>query len=199
MKFRRIPIFLAVLMASAFAVEQVNGQVARPTATATDFRVRDIKKDLIKAPTYGAGTSEIGGGRPSTLHTDWLRIEAQFESRPEWADDVTVKFHVLMGDGADRRLFSGEMTHINVQKGQQHYSAMYMHPNTVRRFGNGRVVAVAVQLFYQGRLMDQRSEPTSNERWWEKFSPTAGYVLSPLQTPWAPLAPERYAPIKPTP
>lgn len=174
------------------------GQAQRgPVDPPKEFRLRAIRQELVKAPSYGGAAGELGG-RPSTLYSDWLRIEVQFDSRPEWADDVLLKFYVLMGEGKERKMFSGEVTHINVQKGQQHYSAMFVHPNTVRRFGAGKVQAVAVQVFYQGRLMDQKTD-VNVDRWWEQFSPVPGYVLNPLQSPWSVIAGERYEPIKATP
>lgn len=159
------------------------------------FRIRNIRKELVKAPGYNV---DMGGGRPATIYQDWLRVEVQFDSRPDWADDVQIKYYVLLSDDGKYKLFSGELTHVNVQKGQ-HYSAMFVHPNTVQRFGRGRVTAVAVQLFYQGKLMDQLSEPSANKRWWEDYSPVQGYVLSPLLTPWSVAASDRYEPIKATP
>jgi hypothetical protein len=166
-------------------------------STAAPFRIKNIRKELAKAPNYQTSGGDLGG-RTASLYQDWLKIEVEFDSRPVWADDVQVKFYVLLGDAKEEKLFSGEVTHVNVQKGGQHFSAMFVHPNTVQRFGRGRVTAVAVQLFYQGRLMDQLSDPKSNVRWWEKYSPVPGYVLNPLQTPWSVIATERYEPIKAT-
>jgi len=187
--------------AAAFGLAVLCGDVVLAQGTTTaptaqrEIRIRDIRKDLIKAPNF-AGV-DMGGGRPGTLYTDWLRIEVQFETRLEWADDIVVKYYVLMGRDRNMKLFSGELTHINVAKGTTHFSAMYVHPNTVKRYGDGRVEAVAVQVYYQGRLMDQRSEPQANKRWWEEHSPTPGYVLSPLLTPWSVSIHERYEAIKP--
>ena len=188
---------LAIGSLLGLALLGVTGASAQET-TAQPFRIRNIRKDLVKAPTFQTSTADTGGGRPATLYQDWLRIEVQFESRPEWADDVQVKFFVLLGEGRDAKLFSGEVNHVNVQKGQQHYSAMFVHPNTVQRYGRGKVTAVAVQVFYQGKLVAQESDPKSNERWWERFTPVTGHVLNPLQTPWSVIATERYEPIKAT-
>jgi hypothetical protein len=195
MSVRQFSVVLAtatVLFATTVAQAQ-RGPVEPPK----EFRIRSIKQERVEAPKYGGAAGELGG-RPSTLYSDWLRIEVQFESRPEWSDDVVLKFYVLMGEGRDRKMFSGEVTHVNVQKGQQHYSAMFVHPNTVRRFGAGKIQAVAVQLFYQGRLIDQKTD-VNVDRWWEQFSPVPGYVLNPLQSPWSVVAGERYEPIKATP
>lgn len=166
--------------------------------TKIDFRVKGIKQTLIDAPAYGGvGTAEMGGGRPATLARKWLRIEAHFESAPEWADDVQLKFFTLLGKGKEARLFVGDVTHINVAKGSQHYSAMFVHPNTVKRFGNGLVEAVAVQVFYKGQLMGSLSEPPSNKRWWEEFTPIPNFLLNPMQSPWSVVASERWEAQKP--
>jgi hypothetical protein len=164
-------------------------------SSAVPFRIKNIRKELVKAPSYQTSGAELGG-RTASLYQDWLKIEVEFESRPVWADDVQVKFFVLLGDAREEKLFSGEVAHVNVQKGSQHFTAMFVHPNTVQRFGRGRVTAVAVQLFYQGKLIDQLSDPKSTVRWWEKYSPVPGYVLNPLQSPWSVIATERYEPIK---
>jgi hypothetical protein len=165
-----------------------------------DFKIRTIRRQQIEAPSYNAsGTGADLGGRPSTLWRQWYKIEVQFSSRPEWADDIQMKYYVLVGTGRDQRMFSGEITHVNVARGTQHYSAMFMHPNTLRRYGGGEVQAVAVQLFHQNRLVDQTSDPTTGQRWWERFSPVPGYLLPPEDTPWAPIASERWEARKITP
>lgn len=196
MSFRRIRFVMFALAAGLMFAEAARAQQA--SVQPGDLRLRQILKQLQRAPDYG-GSGALGGGTPSTIFTEWLRIEAQFESKMEWGDDILLKFYVLMGKQPNFKMFSGELTHVNVARGTQHYSAMFVHPNTVRRYGAGQVEAVAVQIFYQGRLMDQLSEPKTNQRWWEQFSPLPGYVLNPLQTPWSVIANQRYEPIKATP
>lgn len=162
------------------------------------FKIRNIRQQLVTPPDYRAVVTG-SGVRSAAVAEKWLQIETEFESQPEWADDVTLKYYVLMGRGRETRMFVGELTHVNVAKGARHYSAMFMHPNTVQRYGRGQVEAVAVQLFYQGRLMDQDSDPPTRERWWERYTPVSGFLLNPQQTPWSILAHERYEPLKPAP
>ncbi|MCX7916322.1 MAG: hypothetical protein N3A53_08495, partial [Verrucomicrobiae bacterium] len=137
------------------------------------------------------------GTRGPTIARRWLRIEVQFDSEPEWADDVTLKYYVLVGRGREAKLLVGELTHVHVARGT-HYSAMFMHPNLLKRLG-GQVEAVAVQLFHQNRLVDMQSDPPSRARWWEQYTPLPGHLLSPERTPWAPVAAERYEAIKAAP
>lgn len=161
-----------------------------------DFNIKNIRRAQVEAPNYSTSGGDLGG-RPPTLARQWYKIEVQFSSDPEWADDVQLKYYVLIGRGREQRLLYGEVTHVNVAKGSQHYSAMFMHPNTLKRYGAGQVEAVAVQLFHQNRLVDQESDPKTRERWWEKLSPVPGYLLSPSDSPWAVIGTDRFEAIKP--
>jgi hypothetical protein len=155
-----------------------------------DFKIRNIRRVQTEAPNYG-GTGDLGGF-PSTMARQWYKIEVQYESQPDWSDDVQLKVYVLLGTGRDARMFVGDVTHVDVQKGTQHYAGFFIHPNTLKRYGAGQVQAVAVQLFYQNRLQDMASDPPSQERWWEKYTPVTGFVRNPLETPWAPISAQRF-------
>ncbi len=156
-----------------------------------DFRLKTVRHVLQQAPNYSASGGQISDKSPA-LFRDWLRIEVQFETKLEWVNDVKLVYHALLGRGSEAKLFKGEVTHVHVYKNAAHNSAMFMHPNAVRRYGNGRVEAVAVQLFYRDRLFAMLSDPVSNVRWWEQFTPQQEPLLSPMQTPWAMIAHEHY-------
>jgi hypothetical protein len=168
------------------------------TRSAPPFQLKNIDKNMRNAPTYGANSGDLGGGRPSTIAREWLMLEVLFTSQPEWADDVKIHYYVLMGKGKTARLFTGEVTHVNIQRGSQHYSVMFMHPNTVRRYGAGRVEAVAAVLYYGDRPVSAISSPPSTRRWWEEFTPTPGHLLNQLETPWSVIAPTRFEALKST-
>jgi hypothetical protein len=167
-----------------------------PPSQPGDFRVRSVRAQLVLAPQISQALGQ--GATGAALQKKWLRIETTFDSKPEWADDVTCKYYVLVGKGREAKLFTGEATYVNVNRGAGHISAVFMHPNTVERYGQGRVEAVAVELLHQGRKMDDASEPASGARWWERYTPMPGYLLTPQQTPWSISAYERYEQIKPT-
>lgn len=182
-----------VFLGTALCAMLSNAQ--RPAGT-QEFSVRNISQRQLEAPDYRIGTSEMGTRGP-TLARRWLRIEVQFDSEPDWADDVTLKYYVLIGRGRETKLLVGEVTHMHVAKGT-HYSAMFMHPNLLKRLG-GQVEAVAVQLYHQNRLVDMLSDPPARTRWWEQYTPLSGYLLNPERTPWAPVAADRYEAIKAAP
>lgn len=165
---------------------------------AAPFKLKGIHQQLVIPPDYKAIVTGTGA-RSAMLGDKWLRIETEFDSTPEWADDVQVKYFVLMGKDRNARLFAGDVTYVNVARGMRHFSAMFVHPNTVQRYGNGQVEAVAVQIFYKGQLIDQDSVPPSRERWWERYTPVSGFLLNPQQTPWSITAFDRYEALKPTP
>ena len=167
-----------------------------------EFVIKDIRQQPVDAPAYG-GAGE-GVGRQS-LYKKWLKIEVQFESRPEWADDVVVKYYVLMKyqvkDRPEEKLFVGEVTHVDVAKGGQHCSAMFMPPNALKRYGGGQAEAITARLFYNGAVVAQKTDaPGKNfpASWWEKYTPVTGCLLPPQETPWAPVANERFETVKPT-
>lgn len=184
------------LMTLAFSILSF-AQVAAPTRPG-DFKVRAIRQQLVLAPQFsqslqGQGTSG------SSLQKKWLRIETEFDCRPEWADDLMFKYYVLVGRDREAKMFVGEVTYINVAKGNRRISAMFMHPNTVERYGQGRVEAVGVEVFHQGRIMDEATDPVGRPRWWRNYTPVQGFLLNPQQTPWSFSAYERYEQVKPTP
>jgi hypothetical protein len=195
---------LMMLIGAALAMASIGSEVlaqARPAAapSGAPFQIKNIIKDMKNAPNYGgAGAGDLGGGRPATIARQWLMLQVHFSSTPTWADDVKIKYYVLMGKDRDMKLFTGEVTHINVARGTDHYSVMFMHPNTVARYGAGKVQAVAAVLFYENRPISMISEPVSNKRWWEDYTPTPGYLLNQLETPWSVIAPERFEALKST-
>jgi len=162
-----------------------------------DFAIKNILTQPVESPTYG-GNADLGG-RPATLWRNWLKIEVQFESRPAWADDVQIQYYVLAGQGEGRKVFVGDVTHINVAKGSQHFSAMFMQPNTLKRYGINQIDQITVRLFdNKKKLVSTMSvPPNAREGWWDRFTPTPGYLLPPQDTPWAPIADQRFEAVKP--
>src|SRR5579862_5968060 len=146
---------LTFMVSVAFLIPALLSFAQAPAApTVVPFKIRSIHQQLVAAPDYRAMVQ--GGGMRSTSMADkWLKVEVEFDSVPDWADDVQLKYYVLLGKDRNTRMFTGETTYINVARGQRHLSAMFAHPNTVQRYGNGQVEAVAVQIFHKGQLIDQ--------------------------------------------
>jgi hypothetical protein len=80
------------------------------------------------APDYRAALTGLGN-RSTALTKKCLEIETEFDSAPDWADDATLKYYVVIGRRRVAKLFGGEVTCISVKGGMRHLSAMFMHPN----------------------------------------------------------------------
>jgi hypothetical protein len=168
------------------------GQVARQPGP-NDFKVSSIRSVPRVPPSFSGNNTTLGSKSPAA-NKHWLVIEVDFDTDLDWTDAVTLKYYVMIGQGRDIKLLTGEATHLNVAKGKNHHSALFIHPNTLDRYGRGKIEAMAVQMFYQSRLVGQTSEapPQAGDRWWERFTPVQGELLNPMFTPWSVLAHERF-------
>jgi hypothetical protein len=158
------------------------------------FEIRRITYDLVRAPRYREAVTGASSG--SSISDRWLMVEVEFSTELEWTDDLMVKFTVLMGEGREMRMFGGSLTHIDIKRGSRHFSAMFMHPNAVERYGRNKVQGVYVELWYKGQRVARAVEPTTNVQWWEGREPTTGVLLSPKESPWSLIAHERFEAIK---
>ena len=126
-------------------------------------------------------------------------MEAEFAALPELTDELTFRYFVLFGG----KLFTGEVTHINIPAGKEDRSVMYMTPQTVARFaGRGiltpnNVQNVAVQLLQGGTVKSELSLNRAAPRWYTALPAIRGLLLNKNETPFAPLYWERYPQIKP--
>jgi len=131
----------------------------------------------------------------------WLEIEVQFESAAEYTDEITVRYFVMI----NKAVLSGEVTHVNVAKGRELYSVMYVPPQTMLRLLVGRPVTinsvdgVGVQLVVKGQIVyEMNNRPDFAAQWWQSLQQTPGLMLNKNETPFAPLYWDRYQQIKPS-
>lgn len=164
-----------------------------------EFRIRRVMPAFIDTPVIqssGYQSSGVGGGIPSK----WLRVEVEFDSKPEWADDVEVRWYLLVGSEKEPVVFADSVMLINVARStaRRHLTVMYVPPRTVDRYSmTSKIKEIAVQIWHNQKLMDTggwRSAP--KERWWEQYSPRRGSMLNLLQTPFGVLDYDKYEQIK---
>lgn len=117
----------------------------------------------------------------------WAQIEVQYRSFSEWTDEVTLKFYVL----TDRTVLQDSITQINVPEGRRHFAAVYLHPTTLQRYGE--IKRVAVQILYQGELVDTDQWPQKTRKeWWKEYPIREGLLKKEFQTPFILDQPSRY-------
>lgn len=142
----------------------------------------------------------FGPQHPSPRSEQWLEVEVNFESNIDWTDELTVRYYILLDD----QCLTGEVTHIDIPRGRDLYSVMYVSPRTISRILNGKqltsqdIVDVGVQLVSKGQVLVTRSyKAEGDSQWWQSLQQVSGKVLNKSETPFAPLLWDRYEQIKP--
>ncbi len=149
------------------------------------------QRELVKTPEYSTSVSR---GKASA--GNWAPIVVTFETTPEWINELVFQYYVLCFNKASDRdpgrkeytLFKGAVSHRDVARGKSRMSAMYLRPNTIARHGN--VIAVAVEVLYNGEVIDLKSEESGAKlpkEWWKSPELTVkdGYLLNRQETPFA--------------
>jgi hypothetical protein len=187
--------FGMVVFAAALALA-VPAFAQRADAGASDilrFRGR-LTVTPEKTPIYQARTT-----RPQTsaAPADWARISISYETSPEWIDELEFIYYVYVKDQSNRGaevMFRGAVTYINVARGRNHQSDIFIHPSTIARMGKPEYVAVVVK--HRGAVVATEST-AQTPNWWERLSPVDGVLLNRAQTPFALIDYDMFNAIKP--
>lgn len=163
----------------------------QPAATEL-VAIKKISGAKVKTPEY-----RVVSGQAQPRSRDWFAITTQYDTAPEWLDELTFSYYVLIQGRTPQQpkntLLVGEVTYVNIQKGR-HLSDMYLHPSTLARYGDVKGIAVIIK--QQGRVLTISSEPPTQQRWWEMLAPVSGLVLNRMQTPFAMINFDDYEAIK---
>jgi hypothetical protein len=170
--------------------------VSSTFAVGLDYKILKITPALVKTPVpQFQGEQKRTPGQPQ----QWLEVEVEFQAQPEITDELTLKYFIWVGD----KVLSGEVTHVDIFKGRDLISVVYVSPKALLKLAGGRNVSiaavqnVAVQIFAKGQLVDGLSWKPGKPDWWTAMQPLPGLVLNKNETPFAPLYWDRYETIKP--
>jgi hypothetical protein len=164
-------------------------------ARGADFQIIKITKNFISSPQYTYNGAEQ---YPANLRDRWLAVEVEFAAAPEFTDELTLKYFILVNG----KLLTGEVTHVNILSGRDNRSVMYVPPNMLSRLLNNRPVTpasvqnIAVQLVQQGAVKDELNLTRAPAQWYTTIPALNGLVLNKNETPFAPLYWDRYVQIK---
>ncbi len=181
----------ALFLVVAVLESAAQGQ-GRAATAAGPVRIREISgigsRGLVRTPEYNTSVS-----RGRTAARAWGEVLVQFDTEPEWLDELQFQYYVLLySKQAKEFLFlKGNVTHLDVARGRGHLSSMYVRPAAVER--HGEVVAVAVEVVVKGETVTVASEGRLPQGmnlpadWWKttKLVPKDGYLLNRNQTPFA--------------
>jgi len=161
------------------------------------IQITKITKNFITSPqfTYTGAEQFVANQRDR-----WLEVEVEFTSTADVADDVTLRYNILVNG----KLLTGEVTHTNIAGGKERRSVMYVPPQALARVMENRPIAansvqnIAVQAVQQGAVKDDQSLTRAAAQWYKGLPSLSGLVLNKNETPFAPLYWDRYEQIKPT-
>jgi hypothetical protein len=167
----------------------------RAQIRAADFQITKINRDLITAPQYAYSGAE----QKRETRERWLRVEAQFSAAPDFTEELTFKYYILLGE----KVLTGDVTHVNILAGREHYSSIYIPPHVIAFVMQNRPVNttsignIGVQLLQKGEVKDELSLNPARPRWYASLPALPGMILNKNETPFAPLFSDYYEQIKP--
>ncbi len=173
---------IALLAAFGFSTLTALAQQPPPPGAGADIlRIRRLTPTITeKTPIYTTRSPTQTSGR----QPNWWRVVVDFETAPDWIDELEFTYYVYMKDQSNKGaevMFRGSVTYVNVPKGR-HQSDMFLHPGTLARLGSVEQVAVVVK--HRGAVVGTDST-AKTPNWWERFSPQDGVLLNRSQTPFA--------------
>ncbi|HEX4085628.1 MAG TPA: Amuc_1102 family pilus-like protein [Chthoniobacteraceae bacterium] len=161
------------------------------------YAIKKVSPSVCNSPEYQV---TFGPQHPQGKAGSWLEVEVNFQSAVPWTDELTVKYYIMLAG----QCLTGEVTHIDIPRGQDLYSVMYVSPRTIARILNGHQLTsndiqdVGVQLVLKGQVVDTKSFKAAGQlQWWQNVQQVTGKVLNKNQTPFAPMIWDRYEQIKP--
>jgi hypothetical protein len=159
-----------------------------------DVKLEKIYPSVVKTPEY----SYTGGSQKRSRLGDWLEVEVEYQTAAELIDELTFNYKILVNG----KLLTGEVTHISIPKGREHFSVAYVAPRALESLMGGKQLSAAaiqgiwVDCSRQGQVLSTVSTvkaPVPN------LPQLPGFVLNKSQTPFSILYWDRYEALKPKP
>ncbi|MGB8170625.1 MAG: Amuc_1102 family pilus-like protein [Chthoniobacteraceae bacterium] len=181
-----------LLSACALTVTAIAASAQTPVGPGS-VKLGKVQPEVVKTPEYNI----TGGPQKRSKIGQWLEVEVEFETKPEDIDELTFKYTILM----EKKLLDGEVTHIAIPKGRDHYSVIYVSPRAIEKLTGGKPLTggsienVWVEVSKQGQILDKASFRPGVP---PNLPHLAGLVLNKDETPFAPLFYDRYEAIKKT-
>lgn len=190
---------MRILFPAIFLAFFVCGDAIAQTAGATGstrlpVRMGKVKFRTVETPQYAVKVD--GSGGQQRARNEWLEAVAEFDTAPEWTDELTFVFHILLKGKAkdlpegskEFNNFTGDVTYINIPKDNGHRASIYLEPRILSRYGDP--VGCAVEVKYKGQVVKTEVATGSpSSKWWGSTAGgKAGQILGLLknksQTPF---------------
>ncbi|NQT92574.1 MAG: hypothetical protein HQ559_07430 [Lentisphaerae bacterium] len=195
--------FFSLLLLLGFCLDcpaqyaRPGGAVRRPAATDEIVRIKRLTglggQSKVETPTYRTDVQR--GAKPAKM---WVRLTTTYDTAPEWIDELTLQYHAMAAkkEGPVTRytIYKATVRCFDIEAGRGHASAVYLRPAALKRYGE--LVAVAVEITHDGKIVDSKSEISGLRLppdWWKNPQVTdregvtvkEGYLLNRAETPFA--------------
>ena len=190
---------VAIILAFAATGALAQGRVKEIDSRSV-LKLRSISgygsRSLVKSPASGSSQR--------AAYRQWAELSVQYDTDPEWLDEVVFNFYVLMHVKAasEYTLLKGVVTYVDVARGAKHLGGAYVRSAALARYGE--IVGVAVEAKVKGETVGVLSEgrlgankPLPVE-WWKNpnLATKEGYIVDRSKTPFAWLGFDDYEALK---
>jgi hypothetical protein len=165
---------------------------AQVPLTRASIKLGKVEISAPSTPEY-----QVTGGQNKRYKLGkWIEIEIKYETIPEEIDELTFKFTALI----EGKLLDGDVTYVNINKGNEHYAVMYVSPKSIEKLTSGKTLSPAsignvwVEVSKQGQVLGTEAYKNGNL---PNVPHVTGMLLTKNVTPFAPLFYDRYEEIKP--
>lgn len=200
------PIMTVIIAATVGAEAQRPSQrpAAEPEPVLTVRSIQGVGPRA-RVPTPQYRTSVPQGRTPAG---DWGLIAVSYDTTPDWIDELNFQYYALLlleprGEAPVYTLLRGAVSYIDIPRGRNKESTVFLRPNTLLRYG--LVIAVAVEITQAGETVAVESQelPRSiaegRPEWWRtpNLAPRDGHILNRAQTPFIYVNFDEFETIKP--
>ncbi len=172
------------ITAGALLALALHASAQAPTGA---IKLGKVQPAVVKTPEFSVKSGVEKRSKPG----DWLEIEVEFDTKGAEIEELTLEYTVQF----ENKLLEGQVTHVNIPVGREHYSVMYVAPRSLEKLTGGKTLTHgSIQNAWiiakiKGQIVDQaafRKEPIPN------LQKTPGMLLNKPETPFAPLYFDRY-------
>lgn len=185
--------FLLAIGAMALLCAPAGAQAPALPVGPQNVKINKIAPAVVSTPEY----SVTGPAAKRSASLKWLEIEVEFEvDKIEIVDELTFKFIILFNG----KLYTGDITHVSIPKGNDRYTVMYMSPRAIDRatmgkpMNAGMIENIWVTMEKQGQKLAEKAlsagKPVPN------LQQIPGFLVPRSETPFSVLWWDRYEAVK---
>ena len=163
--------------------------------TSRNVKIEKIMPAVVGTPEFTITNTAAKRSQPQK----WLEIEVEFAvEQVEMIDELTFKFDVLING----KLYPGEITHVNIPKGKDRFTIMYISPRNLERITAGKQLTAAmienvwITISKQGQALAISSLKDKNTKGVPNLPQFPGLLTPKSETPFSVLWSDRYEAVK---